>query len=38
MKPANLIHATRKFMSNNGPVIAVISLYTGIFANYIDTL
>jgi len=38
MKLVNLIHATGKFFSNNGPAFAVIGLYTGIVVSYIDAI
>lgn len=38
MKLADLIHAAGKFIADNGPVFAVMGLYTGIIASYFDTM
>jgi len=38
MKVSRLIHAAGKFVSDNGPVFAVVSLYSGIIAMYVDLI
>jgi len=38
MKMEDLIHATGKFFTNNGPAFAVLGLYTGIVVSYIDAI
>lgn len=38
MKLPRLIHAAGRFISDNGPALAVVSLYTGIIASYIDLI
>jgi len=38
MKPADLIRTIGNLMTNNGPVVAVMGLYTGIIVSYIDII
>lgn len=38
MKLVDLIQATGKFFAKNGPVFAVLGLYTGIVISYIDAI
>ncbi len=38
MQLAELIHATGKFFTNNGPAFAVLGIYTGIVVSYIDAI